>query len=148
MGIGQLRVFMSWLVNSLFANIIVLMLPIILMDSEDGVEFVKDATSVMFIAELDTVNITSLYSKPLLPSLPENEVSENDLHGVLPCDKEAEDGAGHRRPGTASENQSGDGEGDTARPKPLPSDLPLPNFHVPGSMREPVLHDNMVPVLE
>ena len=103
------------------------------MDSEDGVEFVKDATCVMFIAELDTVS-TSLYSKqPSLPSLPENEVSENDLHEVLPNDKEAEDGAGHRRPGTASENQSGDGdgEGDTARPKPLPSDLPLPNFHVP-----------------
>jgi hypothetical protein len=145
---SRVRVFMSWLVNGVFAGVIVLILPIILMDSEDGVEFVKDATCVMFIAELDDVS-TSVYSKtPLLPSLPENEVSESDLHGVLPNDKEAEDGAGHRRPGTASENQNGDGEGDTARPKPLPSDLPLPNFHVPDSMCEPVLHDNMAPVLE
>ena len=47
------RIFLSWLVNELFAQTTLLMLPLILIGSSDRVEFVKDATAVLFIAELD-----------------------------------------------------------------------------------------------
>lgn len=48
-----LRLFLSWLVNELFAQATILMLPVILTESSDRVEFVKDATAVLFISELD-----------------------------------------------------------------------------------------------
>ena len=48
-----LRLFLSWLVNELFAQTTILMLPVILTESSDRVEFVKDATAVLFISELD-----------------------------------------------------------------------------------------------
>lgn len=49
------RMILSWLVNELFAQAIVLLLPAILTASSDRVEFVKDATAVLFIAELDKI---------------------------------------------------------------------------------------------
>lgn len=49
------RMILSWLVNELFAQATVLLLPAILTASSDRVEFVKDATAVLFIAELDKI---------------------------------------------------------------------------------------------
>eukprot|EP00435_Cladocopium_sp_Y103_P062151 s186_g23.t1 len=101
------------------------------MDSDDGVEFVKDATCVLFIAELD---IVTQASKPLLP---ENEVTEKDLHGVVPVNVEE----------TSREDDSSNEEGDSALLAPLPGDLPLPDFHAPDPVCKKELHDN-APILE
>ncbi|CAK9060406.1 unnamed protein product [Durusdinium trenchii] len=51
-----LRFAMSWVVNHLLADIILLMLPVILMQADDNMDFVKDATSVLFISELDNIS--------------------------------------------------------------------------------------------
>ena len=50
---AYLRVVLSWIVNSLLSSTTVFILPAILMRASNNLEFVKDATAVLFIAELD-----------------------------------------------------------------------------------------------
>ncbi|OLQ01050.1 hypothetical protein AK812_SmicGene16250 [Symbiodinium microadriaticum] len=55
---AKVRCFMSWLANEAFARTIFFLLPVILMYSPDLLEFVKDATCIVFIAHLDDVQST------------------------------------------------------------------------------------------
>ena len=55
---ARARCFMSWLANEAFARTIFFLLPVILMYSPDLLEFVKDATCIVFIAHLDDVQST------------------------------------------------------------------------------------------
>ena len=50
-----LRVVLSWVVNSFLASTAIFLIPVILMDAPDNMEFVKDATCILFIAEIDTI---------------------------------------------------------------------------------------------
>mmetsp|Transcript_71291 Transcript_71291/g.167007 ORF Transcript_71291/g.167007 Transcript_71291/m.167007 type:complete len:323 (-) Transcript_71291:166-1134(-) len=50
----KMRFFMSWLVNSYLNHAIFLMLPLVVMISDNDMEFVKDATAVLFISQLDS----------------------------------------------------------------------------------------------
>ena len=53
---SRVRISMSWLVNQVFAQTTMLMVPVILMEAGDYMDFVKDATSILFIAELDVLS--------------------------------------------------------------------------------------------
>ena len=50
---------MSYTVNELFAATAHLVLPFVLMDAPENMDFVKDATCVLFIAQLDTLQVVA-----------------------------------------------------------------------------------------
>lgn len=53
--LARTRFVLSWIVNSLLQSTSIFLLPAILMNASDNTEFVKDAISILFIAELDTM---------------------------------------------------------------------------------------------
>ena len=70
---------MSYTVNELFAATAHLMLPFVLMDAPENMDFVKDATCVLFIAQLDTLQVVAPdHEIPLeeeeLPRLVQDEI--------------------------------------------------------------------------
>ena len=52
----RFRLFCSLLVNHVFSEVVLTLLPVILMNSENLMEFVKDATCVAFISEMDNLH--------------------------------------------------------------------------------------------
>ncbi|CAE7490074.1 ppsD [Symbiodinium natans] len=50
---------LSWLANSVLAKTVITLMPLVLMDSSDPMEFAKDMTCTLFIAELDNILETS-----------------------------------------------------------------------------------------
>ena len=60
-----IRVVMSFLVNNYFMKTMITVLPCALMESSDSMEFVKDATSILFIAKIDDVLFSWSHHVPL-----------------------------------------------------------------------------------
>merc|ERR1712061_757243 len=52
----QVRCFLSWAVNEVIQIFVFMTLPLVLMSADSEMEFVKDATAVLFIAALDDLN--------------------------------------------------------------------------------------------
>ena len=76
---ARIRFLMSYTVNELFAATAHLMLPFVLMDAPENMDFVKDATCVLFIAQLDTLQVVAPdHEIPLeeeeLPRLVQDEI--------------------------------------------------------------------------
>lgn len=77
---ARIRFLMSYTVNELFAATAHLMLPFVLMDAPEAMDFVKDATCVLFIAQLDTLQVVaSEHEIPLLPLLAQDD--EDEIRG-------------------------------------------------------------------
>lgn len=57
------RFLMSFLANSVLSMATLFLLPVVLMNADNFMEFVKDATCVLFIAELDTLQIVTAAQK-------------------------------------------------------------------------------------
>ena len=55
-----LRIVMSWMVNQFFAEMAFIMLPVVLLDSSNSLEFVKDATCILFIAGLEQAELAPI----------------------------------------------------------------------------------------
>lgn len=56
---ARIRFLMSYTVNELFAATAHLVLPFVLMEAPENMDFVKDATCVLFIAQLDTLQVVA-----------------------------------------------------------------------------------------
>ncbi|CAE7745478.1 ext1c [Symbiodinium sp. CCMP2592] len=80
------RVGMSFVVNYYFQKTMVLVLPLFLMESRDCSEFVKDATSVLFIAKIDDIIFAESHRVPLKSR---DETEEPDLSTVADAEVEA-----------------------------------------------------------
>lgn len=52
----QIRAFLSWVVNEVMQMFVFMTLPLVLMSADSELEFVKDATAVLFITALDDLS--------------------------------------------------------------------------------------------
>lgn len=78
-----IRAAMSFVVNYYFQKAMMYVLPLVLMESSNSMEFVKDATSVLFISRIDDVLFSAAHLVPLSIQVitvePELSKSDTDL---------------------------------------------------------------------
>ena len=76
-----IRAAMSFVINYYFHKAMMYVLPLVLMESSNSMEFVKDATSVLFISRIDDVIFSAAHLVPLSIQVitVEPELSKSDI---------------------------------------------------------------------
>lgn len=84
------RVTMSFLVNCYFQKTMLCVLPLALMDSSNSMEFVKDATSILFISKIDDILFSWSHHVPLRPNRRDEFIAEPELSNVAHSDADSD----------------------------------------------------------
>merc|ERR1712061_84266 len=92
----QVRCFLAWAVNEVIQMFVFMTLPLVLMSADSEMEFVKDATAVLFITALDDlsesvpIELTD-YKEEITSNIEGEDALESGLE-QKPCPKQISDG--------------------------------------------------------
>jgi len=83
----NIRCWMSWFVNHVYYQSLILSVPLMLMQSETGIDFVKDAFAVMFIPTLDDLSTPRILTLLIRTGMSSDPQTSDPESGALNNDK-------------------------------------------------------------